>query len=52
MMGLELLKYEHAKYNGTANLKLGLLSRLYRKSKDGHPKLINPIDRQIDLKVF
>ena len=31
---------------------LGFFSRFYRISVDGLPKLIIPIERQIDLNVF
>lgn len=41
-----------AKYNGTAHLKFWFCSRLSRNYVEGDPKLIKPMDKQIDLRVF
>ncbi len=50
--GLELLKNAHAKYKGTAHFRFGFDYKLYKNSIEGDPKLIKPIAKQIDLKVF
>lgn len=50
--GLEVPKYAHARYKGTAIFKVGLFSKFSKNYKDGDWKEIKPIEMQIDLKIF
>lgn len=47
-----MLKYEHDKYNGTASFNVRLDYKFDKNYNDGDWKLINPIDRQIERRIF
>ena len=52
MVGFELLKYVQAIYKVTAHFRFWLFYKFYKNYSEGEPKLIKPIDKQIDLNVF
>jgi hypothetical protein len=50
--GLDVLKYEHDKYNGKASFNVGFDYKFDKNYNEGDWKLINPMDRQIERRIF